>query len=770
MISRIYLTISEIWLISRMKLSNKKIKAIKRLSSEKNAKDIAEELRVSLKDVEKVLGVNGDKPRRATRVSLEGVCRWLAVILVLVAPFMHLRKIYDFANLPQLAFLQIGLVLLLFLWLAKGLTIGKLAVLKSPYNLPILLFLLWSLVSLIHAHNRYEGLTPWMHWTACGLMFMLVAALFQDPKQIRQLMTAVFISGFLVSLLGIGQHLFQVSWVPQVVKPAATFANRNMAVHFVVLSLPIGPAFILDSKNRIRNWALFLASSLMVTYLIYCETRAGWVAFGAQFLLFTGLIIRDCIVEKNRALWDRHKTFGAIAALVVFLMLVNFGPDGFQPKFGQLLQRTATVTTFDKNKFEAQDVGDTSIGLRYAIWLNTLEMIKDHPWIGLGLGNHKLFYPLYHRKVVREREFSETAQLSNVHNDYLQAFSELGLIGMLFLGWIAAVFLWTAWRLTSSRHPRSVRFLAMGIAVGIIGLAINAVFSFPMERSVPPFLLMSYLGILASLQAGADRRFHALSRKGVIFCMAIVTFVLWIFLIRFYHRSILCDRYFLKVTQLEKLKRWSGLVVEGRKAFQYNPYRIKTLSYIGRAHIEMGQHREGIEALKQVIAAYPNHMNALLNLGVAYGSVGEHEQALETYRKVLTIKPDYAKAHNNMANIYMKQKKLEKALEEFEIAAKDDDQNPIIHFNIGIVQMKFKKFQESANAFEKTIALNPRWDLAQKNLGILYFQFLGRQQEGLAHLQKALELNPKIKDAQQIKNLIGRFSKQTPPPPAGKTP
>ncbi|RLB92029.1 MAG: hypothetical protein DRH10_00385 [Deltaproteobacteria bacterium] len=107
-----------------------------------------------------------------------------------------------------------------------------------------------------------------------------------------------------------------------------------------------------------------------------------------------------------------------------------------------------------------------------------------------------------------------------------------------------------------------------------------------------------------------------------------------------------------------------------------------------------------------------------------------------------------------MANLYMKQKKLDKALEEFKIAAELDPKNSVIHFNIGIVEMQKREYKQAAEAFQKAVDLNPDWDLAQKNLGILCFQFLNKKKKGLEHLKKALELNPKIRDAAQIQRLV----------------
>jgi tetratricopeptide (TPR) repeat protein len=68
--------------------------------------------------------------------------------------------------------------------------------------------------------------------------------------------------------------------------------------------------------------------------------------------------------------------------------------------------------------------------------------------------------------------------------------------------------------------------------------------------------------------------------------------------------------------------------------------------------------------------------------------------------------------------------------------------------------MRNGRYPEAAGAFERAVQLNPDWDLAHKNLGVVYLQFLDRKKEGRKHLVKALKLNPEMKDADRIREMI----------------
>lgn len=731
-----------------MKLSNKKIKYIKRHTPEKTSEEIAQDLHIRVSDVEEVLGLSTRQHKKNTIFFLDVFFRWGMIIFILIAPFVFIYGLYDFANLPQMAFIQTGIVFFLLVLLIRSFLIGEGKILRSPLNLPIFLFILWSFISVLYAHNKYEGMLLWMHWTASFLAFFLILNSIRTEKDSDRLMIVLFISGFLTALLGIAQYLFEFSWVPQVGPPAAAFAQANMAVHFIILTFPLALGIILNSKTWGRILILSLMSALMIVYLVYAKTRAGWVAFAVESVFFAILMARDHFLRRDSTFWNRTTVLIVLSSVLMIVVMINIGPQGFEWGFEKIVDEAATIIS-DK---DTKDTVYTSRQLRLDIWLNTLEMIKDRPLIGFGLGNHKIYYPLYYRKAAKEKLFGLTRQLVNVHNDYLQISAEVGIIGILFLVWILFMLIKVVFSLTSLQTPRRKQLQAIGISVAIVGFLVNACFSFPLQRAVPPFALMILIGLLGFFYSSENRKFYFIRNKWVLLCACVLVLATLMWLIRLHYMSIKCDRHYFNIPRLVQSKNWPGVIEEGKWAYHYNPERVRTLSFMGRAYIEMGKYQEGISVLKKVINAYPNYMNALTNLGVAYDRIRNHKAALETYEKVLRIKPDYSKIHYYVAKIYMSQNNQDKALEEFRLAAEFDSGNSIIHFNIGRVEMQKKHYSEAAAAFEKAVQLNPKWDIAHKLLGILYFEFLNKREDGIHHIKKAIKLNPKIKD--EIRGIV----------------
>jgi Tfp pilus assembly protein PilF/O-antigen ligase len=684
---------------------------------------------------------------------LDEVFHWGLVLISFLAPLVFLRGIRDFANLPQSGFIQVGVVFLLLVWLVKGSIRKQCFILKSPLNVPILAFFLWSLASILYAHNRYEGLLAWRPWAASALMFFLVSNDKYGKRRLTHLLAALTISGSLCSLLGIAQHLLGFSWVPQITPPAATFANRNMAAHFIVLTFPLAVVFILNSKRRAQALMSGVAACLMIVFLLYTKTRAAWIALGMEILFLSVLLLREGIRGSEALSWGRNKSLAVGLTIVVLFVMVNVSPEGFKWRVGDLV-RHITFTEYGAVSSATQDSAPQSIALRRAIWLNTIEMIKDRPWLGLGLGNHKVFYPIYHREVETDPAFGIRFQLREVHNDFLQTFAELGVVGILLLGWIGFVWVRLIMRLMSSRYDSDIRLLVIGITLAILGLLVNSLFSFPFQRAIPPFSIMILMGILGSFYTGDDRQFYSIRQRWAILCACVVVLVGFIWTVRYNYVETKCDRYLFHVTYLEETKNWHGLIAEAEKAYRWNHARTEILSYVGRAYTEMGRHQKAIDALQRVIAAYPHHMNALLNLGIAYDRMGDDNNAIKAYKRALHIKPDHSRIHSNIAHIYIRQEKLGKALDELMIAAELDPENSVTHYNIGILEMRNGEYSKAADALEMAVQLNPEWDLAHKNLGVVYLRFLGRKKQGREHLVKALKLNPEMKDADRIQEMI----------------
>jgi tetratricopeptide (TPR) repeat protein len=741
-----------------VKLSNKKRKYIRRHADTLSAEEVAGRLGVPLRVVRKALN-GSDRVLSAEKERwLEKAFIALLLLYLFLAPHLFLRTIYNYANLPQTAFVQTGALLLVALALAGWTLTGRGQLRLPKLLLPMGLFLGWAAYRHFTALNLYEGRQTLLHWLAVVAIFILSANIFRDPQRKKWLLGTLFLSGSVTALLGIAQHLFQFSWVPQVVPPAATFANKNIAAQHMVLTIPLGFSLLLTLRSGWVRWGIPALTGLMGTFLFYSTARAAWLATAAAGLVFAVLLFVEWRRTGNRGL--RLPIPPLLIALVIPLLLMNLGPGGFHFGIGKVSEHAASVVA-PREDGAGEKTVISSLGIRLAVWRNTLEMVKDHPLAGVGLRNHKIFYPYYHRKAVVETISEKlNLRLSHTHNDYVQLTAELGLTGLALWIWGCLLAMLTGLRRIDPPASREERSLSMAIIASLGGILACALFSFPFGRAIPPLLVMVLLGALVADrpqegQPGSRPSGEAtLKRRCLAGLAAAGAFLALAGLVVFYAHEIQADREYGRVQYAESKKNWNGVLAAGRQALAHSPGKKRILFHMGRSYIETGRTEMGIAAIREALKDYPANANGWINLAVALQRTRRYPEALQAYDRAEELAPGYADIHFNKGVIRILQKNWGEAIPHLETAiALAPDRAPY-HFNLAVAEKESGHYTTAAAALEKALELSPGWAIAHKNLAILYQQHLGKTEAGIRHFRRAIELDPNIPEGDKIRALL----------------
>jgi len=153
-----------------------------------------------------------------------------------------------------------------------------------------------------------------------------------------------------------------------------------------------------------------------------------------------------------------------------------------------------------------------------------------------------------------------------------------------------------------------------------------------------------------------------------------------------------------------------------------------------------------VNYFQEAIKLDPTLTNAELYLATAYSQQyipgaqsPENQQfadkAVETFSKVLEREPTNASAVAGLASIYQNTNQFQKSREMYLKNAELDPENPTPHYAVGSVDWII--------VFDKAAPPPPE---EQSRL----------VEEGLSHLDRALELNPDYEDAMTYKNLLFR--------------
>jgi len=243
------------------------------------------------------------------------------VMLIFIAPI----QIGDIAFYGIPKYLKTGLGALLVLiiilaWLYQGYQKRELSIVQSKLYLPMALFVLWSLLSFFWSVNLHLAIISWIQYLTYALLFFVVLNSFTSKKSVKALLHTLITSLFIVSIIGLSQQYFSdlaiiKQFYYQHVAPAASFSNKNLASHFVVMTLPLSFLMFAVSKNKLISIVYSIVTFFALWYVIVIAARQAYVAVFAELLILVLFLIFDYVKNNNVFLkniqykWSKFFTF-----------------------------------------------------------------------------------------------------------------------------------------------------------------------------------------------------------------------------------------------------------------------------------------------------------------------------------------------------------------------------------------------------------------------------------------------------------------------------
>ena len=310
------------------------------------------------------------------------------------------------------------------------------------------------------------------------------------------LIVTVFLVGAFESVYGIFEffsghrHILTMDFSGLIRSVQGTFANRNYFAGYLLMVIPLSMGFFFARQEnqpwRFGNWRGRLTSLdgkstllgfgliLMILGLLLSASRAGILCLLIAFTVIT-LLFRRTGPEQ------RVSGLPAITFALGLLWASWIGLDAVMNRFFTVSQ---------------------SLGERWVIWIATLEILKDFPLFGSGLGTFTEVFPMY-------RFFHARGLFTHAENDFLQLASEVGLLGVAP---IAILFLFLFSKAISGIRSLSMgepgRYVAIGGLVGILALMFHSLVERNIQVPANAFLYTVVWAIVlrSACDAGITRR------------------------------------------------------------------------------------------------------------------------------------------------------------------------------------------------------------------------------------------------------------------------
>lgn len=313
-------------------------------------------------------------------------------------------------------------------------------------------FLLCSFLSVINSPDKLFSLFNWCFLPLMYAVLYILIVTYADSRDIRKnLMLSFFAGAVLVMVYGVWQYTHIVDmatdmaahdWVDASRFPMlyrrfySTLENPNLCATYLLMMTSYSGAFFLFEKRRRQKGMLLLLTMGLVVCLALTYSRGAWIS-----LLF---ILAVYGLEYDKRLF----------ALLLLVPVILFFYQG------QVAVRFLSL-------FSAQD---TSIGMRFTMWRNTLRMISDHPLLGCGWGAYYLVYPDYDLLTRRAG-----VTIFHAHNMYLSVMANVGIPGAIAYFWFYFGHIRYAWRIYRKSQDTFYKAIGLGTIAAITAVAVNGI-------------------------------------------------------------------------------------------------------------------------------------------------------------------------------------------------------------------------------------------------------------------------------------------------------
>jgi tetratricopeptide (TPR) repeat protein len=585
-------------------------------------------------------------------------------------------------------------------------------------------------------------------WLAAPLVFAAAWSLGSDEASRSKLVFFIMAAGLCQALYGmlqsagaepalaqaLGPHAFgfdQLNWaVTFGGRAGAFFGNPNFLGGHLAMLLPLALALALDPSCKGRASGLrFVAAAVIASGLVVTETRGAWLGAALGVALLLGICAKrmpGLIAAKRKGL----AALGAAAALALGLFLA-----GHAQNLGRL-----------SGAFS----GDEEISRRLTLMRCSLALAFQHPLLGVGPGNFRIFFPSVQASglVPGSRPYIES---EHAHNDILQMAADAGPPAALLYGALIAWLGLALWRGLSQGDEKKSLLIA-GILCSLLALQLHGLANFPFL--IAPTQMTAWCLAALGLRLAAVPSSSAAAAPAPWKKFALAAGIP-IFLFSAYDagRALMTDGLWWVAQGEASLGNLGSSEPLISKSLQldFGEDRLWHLDADTLSKDQKGP--EAAEAWKQTLVLNPHDDLARVALGKAYLNSGDYAEAEGTLAPAAQEAPNLGGVWEPLAAALFMQQKFDAALAAYDQAAAHGLSTAEMLENKSAVLGSLGRYNEALSALDQAEALSPGRAKNSVNRAISHFK-MGQAVAARADLREALRRDPNDAQAKALIKVI----------------
>ena len=347
------------------------------------------------------------------------------------------------------------------------------------------LLMIFSLLSFFNAFNKIEALLHFAKiFTTFSASYLIAILIVSEKRGIRYLsvaMTLLLVVDSITVYSEIGKYI--EGKVKDIGIIRSVYSNKNILSASIFVKLPFS-LWLMVTDNNWKKVLGGLASFMAMTAIFFLSSRAFYL--GLIFLtIIMGLYFTGKYLQYRQL--TQFKVFGLYLVMLLFSFLIfSFVQSNFYPKNkdglnASVVSRLKTIT-------------EESGGGRYEGWIRSWHVFKEHPLLGVGIGNWKI-------ATLKEENYSKAdfTYQYKAHNDFVETTTEAGIFAGISFLLIFVLVGWKFLQLIFRKEPPAALSIFLLPTFGLLCYTMDAFFNFPQDRPEIQALFALYIAMAIAL-------------------------------------------------------------------------------------------------------------------------------------------------------------------------------------------------------------------------------------------------------------------------------
>jgi len=584
-------------------------------------------------------------------------------LLILFIPLFCMKNII-YLRINQESTLKLFIIIAFTFWILLHLNNVDFKININELNLPIFLFVLIMTISLINTKYLVVSLREYIVFLFYVILFFLIINNVKGKLQFNSFIKILFLTSTIISIYTIIHYYgLNPTYLKECSEIISPIGQKNLTSNYLVLIFPIIFSYFLNEDNKNNKIIYYLILSINYITIIICQSRGIWISIIITIII---MIYFYAKFKLSIDIFRKNKKWLILLFVTIVVITIIYSTENILNK--------SRMTTIQKATSIYED-NFSAINPRLIIWKTTINMIKEKPLFGLGIGSFKMNYPYYQAKIFENNNnfLKYWAHPLDAHNEYLQIGAELGLIGLFVFLYIIYFFYNIFLQYIKKEKNVKNQIIALGLVGGITIYLFHCIFTFPFRIPALGATFFTILGLafiytkkFSISKNEKEKNIIKIKRSKLNIIFSMIIIIAMIFAIDY----IVIKPYLAEVNYGKgKIQSMEGNYNVALSYLEYgeklDPFNGRILRDIGDIYYKFNMYNESIRYFKEA-KKYSNDINVYRNLGLCYLQIGNYVEAEEELQRAIYLNPKFIKAYFNLGYLYYFQEEFDKAIEQWD--------------------------------------------------------------------------------------------------------